>query len=262
MITASIVVHDSPVSEVERILSCIRRADVDKIWLVFNGKESKKSVYQGLSGVVFIQVPNNGYGAAHNTAMIQAMDAGSDYHLIVNSDVYWEGDVITTLVDRLREDAGIGLIAPEVVYPNGELQYSCRMLPWPFITLVRGFLPQSLFRKSRKRYLLMNMDQSRPINAPYLLGCFMLVRMDAIKETGLFDERFFMYPEDIDLSRRLHRHWITLYEPKVSVIHEHRRESHKKLKMRLIHIYNMILYFNKWGWFNDNERKEFNSSLK
>ena len=90
----------------------------------------------------------------------------------------------------------------------------------------------------------------------------MLLRLSAIRETGAFDERYFMYPEDIDLTRRLHRKWKTLYYPAVSIVHEHQQESRKNYRMLKIHISNMIKYFNKWGWFFDKERRDFNLQLR
>ena len=79
----------------------------------------------------------------------------------------------------------------------------------------------------------------------------MFIRSEALKAEGLFDERFFMYPEDIDLTRRIHRHWKTLYYPACEIVHDHRAESYKSLRMTKIHIINMMRYFNKWGWWVD-----------
>nr|WP_304642651.1 hypothetical protein [uncultured Muribaculum sp.] len=83
-----------------------------------------------------------------------------------------------------------------------------------------------------------------------------------MKRVGLFDERFFMYPEDIDLSRRLHRMYRTIYYPGITVVHRHRAASYHNSRMLWIHIVNMMKYFNKWGWFFDRERKEFNARLR
>lgn len=89
----------------------------------------------------------------------------------------------------------------------------------------------------------------------------MFIRSEALKAEGLFDERFFMYPEDIDLTRRIHRHWKTLYYPACEIVHDHRAESYKSLRMTKIHIINMMRYFNKWGWWVDGERRRFNKSI-
>ena len=77
----------------------------------------------------------------------------------------------------------------------------------------------------------------------------------------MFDERFFMYPEDIDITRRMHSKYRTMYWPNVSVVHAHRAASYKSTRMLKIHIVNMVKYFNKWGWFFDSERRKVNREI-
>lgn len=89
----------------------------------------------------------------------------------------------------------------------------------------------------------------------------MLLRAAALREVGLFDERFFMYPEDIDITRRIHRHFQTIFYPHVSIIHDHAQGSYKSPKLLWIHIINLCKYFNKWGWIIDRERKEVNKRV-
>lgn len=89
----------------------------------------------------------------------------------------------------------------------------------------------------------------------------MFLRIEALKKVGVFDERFFMYPEDIDLTRRIHMINKTVVNPFFSVIHRHEKASYKSLKMKIIHITNIIRYFNKWGWFFDKLRTETNKRI-
>ena len=87
------------------------------------------------------------------------------------------------------------------------------------------------------------------------------MRTEAVLKVGLFDERFFMYPEDIDLTRRIHREYLTLYYPSETIVHAHRQASYHNLHMLWIHATNMCRYFNKWGWLFDRERKAFNRQV-
>lgn len=89
----------------------------------------------------------------------------------------------------------------------------------------------------------------------------MFFRTECFKKMGLFDERFFMYPEDIDITRRMHKHYRTMFWPEVTIVHAHRAASYKSLRMLMIHSYNMIKYFNKWGWIFDRERTEWNRNI-
>ncbi|ULQ59885.1 hypothetical protein K7I13_00590 [Brucepastera parasyntrophica] len=99
------------------------------------------------------------------------------------------------------------------------------------------------------------------MNVPYLSGCFMFFRVAALITEGFFDERFFMYPEDIDITRRIHRKYKTMYYPDISIMHIHEAASYKDKKMLKIHIINLIRYFNKWGWFFDKERRTINKNV-
>ena len=67
-----------------------------------------------------------------------------------------------------------------------------------------------------------------------------------------------MYPEDIDLTRTIHRDYLTLYYPAVTIVHNHAQASYKSLRMLWVHIVNMCRYFNKWGWLFDPERSRYN----
>ena len=111
------------------------------------------------------------------------------------------------------------------------------------------------------RFEMQASDYNKIMDVPYLSGCFMFFRVSALREIGLFDERFFMYPEDIDITRRMHERFRTVFYPEVSVIHNHARQSYVSFKMLKVHIVNIIKYFNKWGWFFDKERKRINNEI-
>ena len=96
------------------------------------------------------------------------------------------------------------------------------------------------------------------MDVPFLSGCFMALRVDALRRIGLFDERFFMYAEDADLTRRMAGSYRTTYFPEASVTHDHAMESYRNYRMLWIHIESIILYFNKWGWLFDPVRKQIN----
>ena len=145
---------------------------------------------------------------------------------------------------------------------DGSQQYLAKRLPSPLDVFGRRFLPALMMTRRNKRYELRDMDLSHPINAPYLSGCFMLLRTKAAVEAGLFDERYFMYPEDIDLTRTIHRNYLTLYYPEWTIVHNHARGSYKDKHLLWIHIQNMCRYFNKWGWIWDRERRMFNRQLQ
>ncbi len=89
----------------------------------------------------------------------------------------------------------------------------------------------------------------------------MMLRTALANQLGGFDERFFMYGEDIDLTRRMHAVAETLYVPHVQITHEYRRYSKASLLGTWYGIQNNCRYFNKWGWFFDPDRRRINRSV-
>ena len=201
---------------------------------------------------------NLGYGRAHNIALRESAYYRTEFHLVINSDIRVKAEDIDAMHDWMLAHHEVGQLMPKVIYPDGTQQYLAKRLPTPLDVFGRRFLPACLMTRRNKRYELRDMDLSRPVNAPYLSGCFMFLRTQAAVEAGLFDERYFMYPEDIDLTRTIHRNWLTLYYPQWTITHAHARSSYKNRHMLWIHIQNMCRYFNKWGWFFDKERRLFN----
>ena len=204
---------------------------------------------------------NMGYGRAHNLALRESAYYRTDLHLVMNSDIRVKAEDIDAMHDWMIANPKVGQLMPKVVNPDGTQQYLAKRLPSPLDVFGRRFLPECMMAKRNERYELRDLDLTRPVNAPYLSGCFMLLRTKAAVEAGLFDERYFMYPEDIDLTRTIHRNWLTLYYPEWTIVHAHARSSYKNKHMLRIHIQNMCRYFNKWGWFFDPERQTFNRSL-
>ncbi len=201
---------------------------------------------------------NLGYGKAHNIALRESAYYQTELHLVMNSDIQVKAEDIDAMHDWMTVHPEAGQLMPKVLNPDGTQQYLAKRLPSPIDVFGRRFLPKWMIAKRNKRYELRDLDLKRPVNAPYLSGCFMLLRTKAAVEAGLFDERYFMYPEDIDLTRTIHRHYLTLYYPEWTIIHAHAQASYKDTRMLRIHIQNMCRYFNKWGWFFDRERRRFN----
>ena len=201
---------------------------------------------------------NLGYGKAHNIALRESAYYRTEFHLVMNSDIRVKAEDIDAMHDWMTANPMVGHLMPKILHPDGSQQYLAKRLPSPLDVFGRRFLPAKLIERRNRRYELRDMDLTRPVNAPYLSGCFMFLRTKAAVEAGLFDERYFMYPEDMDLTRTIHRNYLTLYLPAWTIIHAHARESYKNRHMLWVHIQNMCRYFNKWGWFSDSERKIFN----
>jgi GT2 family glycosyltransferase len=135
------------------------------------------------------------------------------------------------------------------------------LLPTPVDLFVRRFLPDRFTRKRQYKFELRATGYNKIMEVPFLSGCFMALRTKALEQCGLFDERFFMYGEDIDFSRRINEQFKTMFYPHVSIVHGYEAASYKSLKMLKIHTQSIIRYFNKWGWFWDMRRDETNKRI-
>ena len=214
VITASVVAYHHSYSEIGKVLDCLLKSPVAKIYVVDNSSNDALRLLERISGRIrYIHSANIGYGGAHNIAMREAVEAGADYHVIVNPDIWFGEGVIEILAAYMDRHPDAGLVAPKTVYPDGETQYLCKLLPTPFDLILRRFLPAGFLKSSRERFELRFTGYDREMNVPFLSGCFMFLRIGTLKETGLFDERYFMYAEDIDFSRRIHRITRTVYCP-------------------------------------------------
>ena len=259
-INASIVTYHTDSGELRHCLSLLESAQsVATVYVIDNASdEATRLIVNEYPRAVYIPSANVGYGAAHNIALRHTLNSPTPYHLVLNTDIDFSPADLAELIDYMDAHPAIGALQPEITDRRGNPLYTVRLLPTPFDLLLRRFLPARFMRSRRERYELRHIDRSRPLNIPYHQGSFMLLRSDALREAGLFDERFFMYPEDIDLTRRIHALRPTIYYPAVTIIHDHRQASYHSPRMTRIHILNMIRYFNKWGWFHDPDRTRFN----
>lgn len=261
MVTVSIVCYHTEVDELSRSLDSLQSAAVGRIYVVDNSSQAYLRDYCRERGVEYISSANVGYGAGHNQAIRRALAAGSRYHLVMNSDVEFTPAVVGRIEAFMEANTDVGLLQPRVLNVDGSVQSTCRLLPTPFDLVLRRFLPESLFRGRRRRYTLEEYDHRTPLEVAYLQGSFLFFRLADLEKVGLFDERFFMYPEDIDISRRMRRISRVLYWPEVEIVHAHRASSYRSAKMLRIHVENMIRYFNKWGWLVDAERRRLNREV-
>jgi len=260
-ITCSIVVYKSEGAQLKKAAQSFLNSSLNvKLYILDNSPTDQlKQVLTGLDVEYFFNGRNRGFGAAHNQVLTQVVDK-SKYHLILNPDVYFSSTTLEKLFSFMENNAEVGLVMPKVLYPDGSLQYLCRLLPTPLDLLFRKFNNKALgaWINRMSKYELRFTDYKKQIDAPFLSGCFMFTRTGVFKQAGIFDERFFMYFEDIDLSRRIRRLYRTVYYPQVEIYHGYARGSNKDAVLFKHLVHSGVRYFNKWGWFFDQERRSIN----
>lgn len=261
MLNVSIVLYRPDWQQVTDLATVILLSNhVRRIYLIDNSPTPTSSESLD-SRITYRHNPYNmGYGTAHNIAIRESIYDNVPFHLVINPDIILTPEALETMLQFIAQHPEVGSLMPKVTYPDGRLQYLCKLLPTPIDVFGRRFLPSKWMHRRNSRYEMHASGYDRLMNIPYLSGCFMLLRTQAVQQARLFDERFFMYPEDMDLTRRIHRDYLTVYFPHATIIHNHAQASYKSLKMLWIHVVNMCRYFNKWGWFCDQERKLFNQT--
>lgn len=200
---------------------------------------------------IIISPDNLGMGGGNNLGI---KNSSGEFILISNPDIVFEKDTIKNLYEYFKADKTIGLIGPKLVNPDGSLQYSCVRFPKFYIPLLRRTAIGSLFPDALDNYLMKHTDHNQIQKVDWLMGACFMVRRSDIKDS-LFDERYFMYFEDVDLCRQVNsRGQSVVYYPVVKVIHNHARQSailpwYKSLfkdKIAREHIKSAFRYFNKW----------------
>jgi GT2 family glycosyltransferase len=263
-ISASIVLYHTEKEQLLKAVNSVLNTSLNvRLYLVDNSSNDDLKELARLDDRIeyIYNNANLGYGAAHNIAIRKSIEADVPFHLVLNPDVYFAKGTLEALHEYSLSQPDVGLVMPKVTNPDGSIQYLCKLLPTPLDLIGRRFLPEKVIQRRNEHYELRFCGYNRIMEVPFLSGSFMFMRVSILKKVGLFDERYFMYAEDVDLSRRINEASQTIFYPYVSVVHEHAKESYKSPKMLFIHIKNIVKYFNKWGWFFDTKRKETNQRI-
>lgn len=263
-ITATIVTYKNKVEVLQKAVSSFLDTQLDvHLYIVDNSPIPELKILFDNERITYLFMNSNkGFGAGHNVIM-KELDKMGKYHLVLNPDVSFERGTLEKLYSYMEQNLDVGNVMPKIVYPNGELQYLCKLLPTPQDWIIRMFLPiKSIKNKIDNKLEMRFADYNSEMNIPYLSGCFMFLRKSVIEKIGIFDEGIFMYGEDTDLNRRIHRKYRTMYYPEACITHDFEKGSHKSLRLLWIHVKAAVYYLNKWGWIFDKERRQINRKTK
>ncbi len=199
---------------------------------------------------------NLGFSGGNNLALRQILAAlppqaarGHEYILLVNSDLFLAPDTIAGLVAFAEDRPEVGAVGPRVEKPDGTLDLACRR---SFPTPANAFF--KLFGLSRRfpgnarfaAYNLTNLDPAQLTEVDAVTGACMLVRVSAIDEIGLLDERFFMYGEDLDWAYRLKAQgWRVFYNPAVRALHQKGATSARQSGRMIVEFYRAMYLFHQ-----------------
>lgn len=197
---------------------------------------------------------NVGFARGNNIAM---KEAKGKYVFIMNPDAMLTEGALEGMFQYMETHTEIGLLGPKLMHPDKSMQESVHRFPTPWTPLYRrtplGKLPHA--RREMHRYFMRGeLDSDKSKDVDWMEGAALFARRNAIREVGMFDERYFAYMEDADWARRFwNRGWRVVWYPKAVILHYHRRQSADAPwfmgltnRVTRIHIASAIKYFAKW----------------
>lgn len=187
----------------------------------FNIKEED---YQSISLTVFKNSLNLGFAGGHNLSFRFALQKKADFVLVLNNDTLLDSDFLSYLVASLQANDKIGIAAPKIYYSKGSEYH--KMYSKEDLGKVIWYAGGKIdWQNVNGSHIGVDEVDSEKYNragiTEFATGCCMLIKLDALKKTGFFDERYFLYFEDLDLNVRMKKNgYQVCYEPKAFIWHK------------------------------------------
>ena len=181
---------------------------------------------------------NLGFGAGHNKVLPLL---SSRYHVMINPDITLQEDAISKMAAYMEDHPEVGLMMPDIMNPDGTRQILPQHTPSWWYMIAGRFLPAV-----RKAYCRGDEAMDKPTEIEFCSGCFMMIRTEIFRKLSGFDERYFLYMEDADLSRQVRKQAKVIFFPGARVVHAWHHDSAKSGKALKLHLESARKYFAKW----------------
>lgn len=203
-----------------------------------NSTDNSVELLRCIKGLTLIEnTENSGFGKGHNLCLENV----GKYHFIINPDISIDGDILCDIADFLEENKDIVVLNPKILNSDGTEQ----KLPKEKPTFKRLFLGR-FFSRIRQEYTRSNIKITKVTDTDFCSGCFFCIKGEVFKKLNGFDDRFFMYLEDADLTLRAQNYGRTVTAPQFKVTHLWERGSAKNIKLLFIHVKSCIKFLFKW----------------
>lgn len=241
IVSAAIVTYNSSLDSARAVKSIAENTKRYSLSLYVIDNASSDDTVQNISHIPDVKIlkqnKNIGFGAAHNKILEQQM---GKYHFVINPDIIISDDVLSDMADFMEQNPNVVMCMPKILNEDGSEQKLPKEKP-TFKALFFG----RLSKKIRNEYIWAHKSITEVTDVDFCTGCFFCIRSEVFKKLGGFDERFFMYLEDADLTQRAKKHGRVVMNPQISVTHSWKRESAKSIKYLLIHTLSAIKFLLK-----------------
>lgn len=233
---------------VETVLEHTRGCQL-AVYLVDNASPARSSVSPAPSGLgpcvqVLRQTRNLGFGGGHNQVLPLLH---SDYHFVLNPDILVDSNVLGDICAWLEGRPEVVMATPKLLFPNTDReQILPKRKPNVLGLLARQGVPG--LKKYGDHYAMLDEDLSKPTPIEFCTGSFFCMRTQVFQAIGGFDEGYFMYVEDADITQKARQKGLVYYLPQFTAYHAWHRAPAKSLKPFLQQVGSMGRYFGKWGF--------------
>lgn len=202
---------------------------------------------------------NRGMGGGNNIGLATA---SGEYAFVLNPDTIIKDEAPFLLLNYLKSHPEVGIVGPKLLNTDGSLQYSCARFPSFFMPILRRTFLGKYFPQLRNHFQMYDFDHNSPRSVGWLMGSALMFRREYSLSSGelfrlQFDERYFMYFEDVDICRSSwDKGLAVVYLPQAVLVHDHARASARhswyvaffRDRLTRTHICSWLKYTAKWGF--------------
>lgn len=245
-IIISIVLYDNDENEIKILIENLNSIKAE-IYIFDNSKISNETFFNGKNFHYTHNNKNLGFGIAHNLILKYHTPLENDILIILNPDIVFNELTIQKLINyfELNYPKNIA-ISPKIYDFNGDIQKTPAFVPNPILLFLKAFFKnKNIQNYYNKKYCLNNLNQNEIVEIDLLSGCFILMYFKDFKKIGGFNNIYFLYFEDWELSNKLKKLGKLIHHGKLSINHKHKAEARKKIKPFLFFIRSYLIYYFK-----------------
>lgn len=247
MFNISIVTYTHNISDLKKCIESIfKQNEPVQLIIVDNlGSNIVRDYVTKFTNTLYFELPNPGFGAAHNFANNHFKSLG--YRVFLNPDVEMAPFCLFNIRKFFEKKKGYSMVSPMLYNSDGSMQGIIRQYPFILQLIKRNFL---------RKYLIDTIPNfiDGVCSVELLHGAFFVIDYVVPKNFQFYDTRYFLYLEDFDLCIKLRRFGKIGVLQAATAIHRHNRGSKKNINLFLTHLRSLLKFWNKHGYLYERQK--------